>query len=120
MSFLEFIEAEAHHLHDWLHEGDLSERVWDCEPLLVMDELGQTVLFRGVANVDVIPHADHTADLTANVDVNGWRPHLVNATLKVHRPGGLYTSDSTHLGMICTGKDNDGKSYVWGINSCAV
>jgi hypothetical protein len=118
MTFLEFIEQEADHIHDWLHEGDMSERIWDCQPLMIMSE--HKILFRGPANVDVIPHADHTAELTADVDVDGWRPHLLNATMKVHRPsGGRYSSDSWRSGVACTGLDANGRSYWWAINGFA-
>jgi hypothetical protein len=111
--------------HDWelirmsVKPDETADRIWVCEPLLVIDDSDGSIAFKGVTNVDVHPNPDGTADLLAHESKDGWQPSLEQARIWTSSGGvpGLYSGVRPGLG--CEGKDKQGNSFHWFVNSLA-
>ena len=120
MRLWEFLKSEIEQFKELVDHSATVERVWDCEPLLVIDDKGE-VVFAGSTDVDVHPHRDGTADLLAHAKINGWQPSLVAAKLSVQASTGTVLGGgmSHRGGLICTGHDPEGNGFTWYINGSA-
>jgi hypothetical protein len=117
MKFWELLDKEEEGIKEKMHQGPLEERVWDCDPLLVIDDTDDSIAFEGRTNVTVDPHPDGTADLVAEKNRDGWHPTLVNA--RVGSSGGGSVLGGTRNGIWCRGADREGNIFTWYIDGAA-
>ncbi|MHB8637176.1 MAG: hypothetical protein ACYC96_11970 [Fimbriimonadaceae bacterium] len=117
MKFWELLESEDQAARAKMNQGHMEERVWDCDPLLVIDDSDDSIAFDGRTNVTVDPHPDGTADLLAEQNRDGWSPSLRNATVRASGGGGFFSG--TRDGLWCRGADTEGNRFTWYINGAA-
>ena len=118
MSFWDSIKQDCDEIAEAFHRDKLAERTWECDPLLIVDDVG-VIAFSGNVSVDVTPHADGTADLIAQVDVEGWRPSLKNAKVAAYTPPASRYRLHCRDGIMCRGSDEEGTAFEWFINGAA-
>jgi hypothetical protein len=117
MSLWEFLEKEGHTLAEVFHQGELDERTWECDFLLVLDS-DWGVAFCGKMNVDVTPNPDGTATLVPQSGPDGGPPSLINARVWSVGPYGSYAIGAND-GLRCEGLDEHGDEFEWYINRAA-
>lgn len=118
MHFRDLLDKELNTLKKEFHLDPLEQRTWDCDPLTVVSDVDQKIVYTGKVQVEVTPRADGTTDLLADVSVEGWRPNLRTAKVQGFSASDGYFGGSRD-GAYCHGYDTDGKPTTWYINGAS-